>query len=320
MYLINLTLVEKLLEVNYNIDELECFKKDFLEVKKITKLNYEWLLNPKKIPTLKKDKQIIIDFISKYKSMITTFQEKNLLWEMTDGFDLHYHWNDCYRNIILDIKKTGKQKVLKTIQFLKNNGYEKINYVVSFYNRYYESFLLKHKEEKYEIEYYMSDGDKFYLAQYYLGSYPVIFKNAKIVLEYHSDSFLSNKKIAYLTTFDIDVDKIKCISNNKEILNNVPFDDIEKISKVCTQIRNLEKQISAIETAIVSTKKLCDYQDLHESVSEQLKKLDDILIVSKKMLDDFMTEYSNLEYGEETIKLSLEYLKQAEYEAAIDID
>jgi hypothetical protein len=317
---ISLKLLEKLLDLEFNINKIEEFKNEYKEIKESINSNYNLLIQPNKISKLNKNRENILSFISKYENMITVFHEKDMLWEMTGGFDLNYHWEDIYKNILIEIKKIKKENVLKLISFLKENGFNNIYYDNNLNKKYYEKFNKKYNSEKYEIDYYISDGQKIYLAQYQADSFPIIFENAKIILEYRKNNWFSNGKTAYLSSFDIDLDKIKYIEDENEILINIPFEEIKKLTTICRQINSFDKQISSIEDIIEITKKLLDYKDLKELSSKQIKDLDILLKSTKEQREALLKTYIDLGYNKETISSSLKHFKNAEWNVSLHCD
>lgn len=302
MVSLNLDLIEKLLELEYDVEKIEEFKTEYKLIDKDIS-NYKQLLYPNKICKLNKKRQDILNFIDKYNDMINVFNEKNLLYAMTDGFDLNYHWKDAYKNILIDLKSVKKEKVLSVIKFFKDNNFRNIEYKKDLHKKYYEK-CYKRYDEKYEIDYYITDGNKTYLANNY-DSYPVIIENAKFIIQYKKNNWFYNGKVIYISTFDIDLDKIKLINNDEEIILNFPFDYVKKLSKICSQIRAFDEQIKQIETTIMLTKELLNFEDLKELSLKQIEDLKTILESTKENREALIEKYASLEYDKKTILMSL---------------
>ena len=102
---INLTFLRKILNLNLSAKEIESFKNDYSLIRESV-INYDCLLDIKKIPAFNKHKKEIIDFVEKYQSYIQEFEKNDVLYEMTNGFDV-YHVSIKIKQEDSDFYKSG---------------------------------------------------------------------------------------------------------------------------------------------------------------------------------------------------------------------
>ena len=234
------------------------------------------------------------------------------------GFDLRYHWEDTYKSAIIKALNSDKNNICLLFEKLKENGFSVICFTESNFSKiYYEKIRKKYDKEEYEIEYYESDGQKEYLAQYYGDDYPVIFKGAKIILKYMSGNLFHNTNEAYINSFDIDIESIPFKKDANDIIASVPFDEIKKFTKMCFNLRNIDKSLEQLEKDISELNKLFEYKDLKDIHWTQLEGLNQHVRYFNKIKEDTLNGYHKLGYEKERIEKSVKYLKDAEWRSGI---
>lgn len=320
MRTLNTKLLKGLLNSNISIKDLEIFRNDFKSLDDKSFISKNWLLDPKKIPTLTRNKKNIIEFVEKYKNFIELLNNNEILAECTTGFDIDYHWEDIYKKVLIDTK--DKINAINLINLLENKGYKDITFVEDneFSKIFYEKVNKKYNKDEYEIEYYFSNGKKHYLSQYYSDHYPIIFENATIILIYKEGNFFSNENRVYLNTLNIDINTINFPKDTKEIITSINKNEIKKFNLMCSHLRNLEKEIESLNKNINTLEKLITINELKDLHKKDLEDTNNRLKKVEQLKEDTIIKYIKMGYTKELINKSLEYLKNAEWNASLHID
>lgn len=317
---LDIKLVKKLLNVNIEVENIETFLENYKKVKNMV-LNYNWLVNIKDIPKLNKNRKDILMFIENNQEIIDEFASNDILYEMTAGFDISYHWEDLYKPVLLNIKEVGKEKVLSVIEQIENKNFKTIKFSnKKFSSIHYDKAKKKYNKDEYELEYYYTDGNKKYLARYYRDSYPFVLENAKAIFIVKENNLINNENIAILNTFDINFDDIKIFDNIKDILNSIPTEKIDVFTNMCEYLINIEKTITLVEKNIKTIKNLVNVKEIKDFYINELEKLEKQLGELKHQREFAIETYEKYDYDKDFIDINLKYLYDMEWQSGIDID
>lgn len=311
---IKVKFLKAILDIGITIEEIESFKKDYEIVKGI---HTDYMLDTKKIPRFHKRKAEYISFVEKWKELIAKLEEHKILYDMT-GFDMQYHWEDTYKDAITCLLNSNKENTVLLFEKLKDNGFSVIHFTKDSFNKVFDNKLRKkYDKEEYELEYYEADVEGKYLAKYYGEYYPVVFKDAKIILKYMNGNVFYNTNEVFLNTFDIDVEKVPFKKDDLEVVNSIPQDEIKKLTAMCEYILDLNKILEQLEKNAKKLKELVSYEDLKDVHWKQFNDIETHIKYFNKIKDDTLNSYYKLGYDKEIIEQSLEYIKSARWKSSI---
>lgn len=316
--MIKLDFLEFVLKVDFEIEEFSQFKKEIAGLRGCLKTNYFYDIN--NVSKFCKNRDGVLDFLTKYKKLIEQFIETDTLdYALTfSEYEMDYHFDE-YKTVLMEVRRVGEEKTRLVIDKLTEFGFKKFNFGRDILkDMYYENFHKKYNSDLYELTYYFTDGSKEYLATYFGDSFPVVIKDANILIEYRDANVFHNGMDIFISSFDIDFNKIPKDWSNQSIVNLMPFDEIKKITNMCWTLRNIDKVLESLNVSVKRIGELRTYDDLHEFYKKQLNFLLEQIDKLNLNRQEVVCEYVKLGYSEEYFDTCLKYLERAEENAKFD--
>ena len=125
MSVINISLVRKLINSKIEIELINNFLEDLKNIDSFLP-DSKWLENVNKIPKLNKHRKDIIAFVDRHKGILQSFMDADMLYEMTHGFEISYHWEDTYSLLLEDVQNLNKEKVFEILDFFEKNKFDEV--------------------------------------------------------------------------------------------------------------------------------------------------------------------------------------------------
>lgn len=318
---VSIQFIKKIVDLNLSVEEIEKFFEEYSHIRSYI-YDYSILENRKKISKLNKNRKNIIDFIDNHQDIINKFIRCDVLYEMTNGFDVKFYWKETYKALFEDILKVDKEKIFEVITELELKGFKKIyfhnkNFFTDINN---EKIKKKYNSDEYDIKYYCTDGQKKYLAQYYKDDYPVLIENAKIVYVIKSSYFLNIlSKEVHLKTFDVDINSVSIIDDVNKILDSIPFEKINIFTDICEYVRKMNKTMYSMELNKKPLLNLLKHQSNRDFYILELKDMEEEISKFEKKKELVMDKYISLGYDKLLINKSIDYLNNMEWNSHIDV-
>lgn len=321
MSIISIKFIKKLVDLNVTIQEIETFwNEDFNSIRENV-YDYRFYEKPNMIPKFNKNRKRIIAFVDKHNNIIQEFIRCDVLYEMTNGFDVRYHWDDTYKPLLQDIRNVGKSKVLEVLEKLEQKGFDEIHFVKGklFNKMNYEKVYKRYCSNEYEIKYYYTDGIKKYFARYYFDDFPMKIENAKIVFVIKQRVLLDSKNEVHLNTFDVDIDSINLSNDAHKMLESLPIKYVDTLTHMCEYVRTIDKTIKILQSNKKNLSKLLGEENNKGFYELELKDLENQIDKMKEKRTKVINKYISFGYQENFIESNIEYLNKMEWQSSIDV-
>ena len=154
--MIKLDFLEFVLKVDFEIEEFSQFKKEIAGLRGCLKTNYFYDIN--NVSKFCKNRDGVLDFLTKYKKLIDQFIETDTLdYALTfSEYEMDYHFDE-YKTVLMEVRRVGEEKTKLVIDKLTEFGFKKFNFGRDILkDMYYENFHKKYKNLKRIIYFFNS--------------------------------------------------------------------------------------------------------------------------------------------------------------------
>lgn len=313
---VSIQILKAILEDKGGISDLKKFISDYKNLKEtIPSYMIDELIE--KAVKKKKINKKIESFYYENKKFIKMIVNKNYYYKITSTLFLGTQELDWFLSELEEVNVETLDSFVRSMEqlnltdFVYTESDMKIQSYIFIQNSIFS--------EKTEFSTILTDGELFFLGRYYNESYPYFLRNAKYVIEIHSNNYGYNQ--LYINTFNI---KLPDLESYNQAMNNIPTFNSQDLKNRTSYIRYLfelykmQKNLSYNYNNVYNCKKLLDTEN--EDLYSILNLIDNQILEVNRKIEEVEEKFSEYGYDEETFKINIKYMENCQRNFNFDLD